>query len=318
MDGTAGNVHPPRGAEAFAADVINGLSQPQKYLPSKYFYDARGSDLFEQICGLPEYYLTRTEMGLLQTHSSEIAACAGAGVALVEFGSGASTKVHRLLDALDRPRAYVPVDISGEHLRAGARAIDADYPDLAVWPVHADFTQPFELPKQVDGALCLGFFPGSTIGNFRRAAAQRFLADAHQTLGVGGALLVGVDLKKDAIILNAAYDDAAGITAAFNLNVLCRINRELGADFELSSFAHKAFYSEERGAVEMHLVSRAAQTVEILGHRFDFALDETIHTEDSYKYSVAGFVDMAVRAGWRAEKVWCDTDGLFSLHFLRA
>lgn len=317
MDGTV-DIHPPCGAAEFADDVINGLSQPQKSVPSKYFYDARGSDLFEQICDLPEYYPTRTEIGLLRTYAGEIAECAGTGVALIEFGSGSSTKVHLLLDALDRPRAYVPVDISGAHLRAGASAVDADYPDLDVWPVHADFTHRFELPIEVSTAPHLGFFPGSTIGNFRRDAALSFLADARQTLGAGGTFLVGVDLKKDADTLHAAYDDAAGVTAAFNMNLLRRINRELGADFDLGSFAHAALFNENRGAVEMHLVSKATQSVDILGHRFEFAPDETIHTEDSHKYSVASFTDMAVRAGWRAERVWCDPDELFSLHFLRA
>ena len=318
MDGVVENVHPPLGVEEFAVDVISGMLQPQKSLPSKYLYDARGSDLFEQICGLPEYYPTRTELGLLQRYAGEIAERAGADVALVEFGSGTSAKVHLLLDALDRPRAYVPVDISGVHLHAGARDVGADYPDLTVWPVHADFTKRFELPGQVRTAPHLGFFPGSTIGNFGRGAALRFLTDARGTLGAGSAFVVGVDLEKDIDLLNAAYNDAAGVTAAFNLNILRRINRELGADFDLGSFVHTAFYNEERGAVEMHLVSKVAQLVEILGRRFAFLQDETIHTEDSHKYSVAGFGDMAVRAGWRAEKVWCDPDDLFSLHFLRA
>ena len=318
MDGVVDNVHPPKGAEQFATDVIAGLSQTQKSLPSKYFYDARGSDLFEQICELPEYYPTRTEMALLQDRADDVAARVGADVALVEFGSGASSKVHTLLDALDAPRAYVPVDISGDHLRAGARAIAADYPALSVLPVHADFTTQFALPAGVGDALHLGFFPGSTIGNFTRRAAAAFMADARRTLGDDSAFLVGVDLKKDRAILDAAYDDAAGVTAAFNLNLLTRINRELGGDFDLSAFGHRSFYNESRGAVEMHIVSGKSQSVALLGQRFEFGAEETIHTEDSHKYAVAEFADLATDAGWRPEVSWCDADDLFSLHFLRA
>ncbi len=318
MDALVADIHPPKGAEQFAADVIAGLSQPQKTLPSKYFYDTRGSDLFEQICELPEYYPTRTEMALLRDRASDVAARAGADVALVEFGSGASIKVHMLLDALDAPRAYVPVDISGDHLRAGAKSIAADYPGLAVLPVHADFTTQFALPPEVGDAVHLGFFPGSTIGNFTRDAARAFLADARRTLGDGGIFLVGVDVKKDQATLHAAYDDAAGVTAAFNMNLLVRINRELAADFDLDAFGHRAFFNDERGAVEMHLVSRKPQSVELLGQRFDFRADETIHTEDSHKYGTAEFADLAAAAGWRADEVWCDPDELFSLHLLRA
>ncbi len=318
MDAQLEGVHPPRGAEEFAADVLDGLSQPQKRLPSKYFYDARGSDLFEQICELPEYYPTRTEIALLRTYATEIADRTGEGVALIEFGSGASSKVHVLLDALKSPRAYVPVDISGDHLRAGARAIEIDYPGLAVLPVHADFTTRFMLPREIRAVPHLGFFPGSTIGNFTREAAQLFLADARHTLGEDGAFLVGVDLKKDARILNAAYNDAAGVTAAFNLNLLARINRELDGDFDLASFVHRSSYDDERGAVEMYLVSGKAQSVEVLGRRYDFRPGETIHTEDSHKYGIDEFIDLAVAAGWRSDRVWCDADRLFSLHLLHA
>ena len=318
MHGLADDIHPPKGAEQFATDVVAGLSKPQKTLPSKYFYDARGSDLFEQICELPEYYPTRTEMRLLRDRAGDVAGRVGSDVALVEFGSGSSSKVHILLDALDSPRAYVPVDISGDHLRAGARAIAADYPALTVLPVHADFTAQFALPAEVGDALHLGFFPGSTIGNFTRRAAATFMADARLTLGDDSAFLVGVDLKKDRAILDAAYNDAAGVTAAFNLNLLARINRELDGDFDLDAFSHRSVYNEPRGAVEMHLVSRRAQSVELLGRRFDFVADETIHTEDSHKYEVGEFADLARQAGWQPETAWCDADELFSLHLLRA
>ncbi len=310
-------VLPPAAAEAFGADVLSGLARPQKSLPSKYFYDARGSDLFEQICELPEYYPTRTEIGLLHAHAADIATAAGRRAALIEFGSGASSKVRKLLDALDRPQAYVPVDISGDHLHNGAAAIAADYPGLSVLPVHADFTRPFALPE-TGAATKLGFFPGSTIGNFTPSAALRFLIDARQSLGPGSCFLIGVDLKKDPAILHAAYNDRAGVTAAFNLNLLRRINRELGGDFDVDAFAHRATYNSDRGAVEMHLVSRRTQRADVLGQSFDFAVGETIHTEDSHKYTTAEFQDLARGAGWHARYVWCDPNDLFSLHFLVA
>jgi len=301
----------------FAADVIEGLSRQPKQLPPKYFYDVAGSTLFEQITRLPEYYPTRTELDILRDHGSEIAAIVPPGAALIEFGAGAATKARLLLQHC-RFAAYVPVDISGEFLNAQAAMLRQDFPSLEVAPVTADFTAPFALPQAVAALPKVGFFPGSTLGNFEPQEATAFLQSARQILGPGALLLIGIDLEKDDDRLHAAYNDAAGVTARFNLNLLVRINRELGGNFDLSAFTHRATYDHARHRVEMHLVSRKAQTVRIRGNSFAFRSGESIHTESSYKYSLARFTQLARGAGWHPRLVWTDRDRLFSVHALEA
>jgi len=304
-------------ADSFLDDVLEGLAQSQKKLSSKYFYDERGSQLFDDICELPEYYPTRTETGLLETHAEEFAALIGANASVVEFGSGSSTKIRILLDALETPAAYIPVDISREHLLESAKALAGSYPDLPVVPIAADYTQPFDLPEVSGEAARIGFFPGSTIGNFTRDAAVDFLRAAATDLGADNGLLIGVDLRKDEGVLHAAYNDAAGVTAEFNLNVLRRVNDELGGDFDLDAFSHDARWVADKGRIEMHLVSDRDQRVRVDGHSFAFAAGESIHTEDSHKYDVDEFQTLAAKAGWRAFRHWTDEDELFSLHYLR-
>lgn len=303
--------------EDFRAAVVEGLSQPQKRIASKYFYDERGSKLFEQITHLPEYYPTRTETALLRTHAAEYAELIGPHASLVEFGSGSSTKVRILLDALATPSAYIPIDISRNHLIESAKGLAEAYPELRVVPVAADYTQPLELPEIPDEVVRIGFFPGSTIGNFSQTEAVDFLRNVATELGTGNGLLIGVDLRKDAAILHAAYNDAAGVTAKFNLNILHHINRELGADFNTDGFTHDARWQPEKGSIEMHLVSRRKQTVRIDGHVFEFAEGESIHSEDSHKYTIEEFHALAAEAGWRAYRHWTDSDNLFSIHYLR-
>ena len=302
----------------FARDLVAGLSARPKRLPPKYFYDATGSHLFERITELPEYYLTRTELGILADHAKEIAAFVPAGAALIEFGSGSSAKVRLLLKEMPRLGAYVPVDISAEFLDEEAARLRREFPRLNVVPVAADFTHPCDLPRSLGARDLAGFFPGSTIGNFEPDAARELLRLARRLLGSGATFVVGVDLVKDRRVLERAYDDAAGITAQFNLNVLARANRELGAKFDLSAFAHLAFYDQERSRIEMHLVSRVAQSIRVLGRSFAFAAGESIHTENSYKYTVEAFSTLAVQAGWRCASVFLDADALFSVHVLRA
>ena len=304
-------------SDNFRDDVLQGLRQSPKRLPSKYFYDERGSQLFDDICELPEYYPTRTEMALLRTISSDVAALVGEGATVIEFGSGSSTKIRILLDALDDPLAYVPVDISREHLLVSAKDLAGSYPDLRVVPVCADYTQPFDVPEIAGEKVRAGFFPGSTIGNFTRADAISFLRAAASDLGHNNGLLIGVDLRKDVDRLHAAYNDAAGVTAAFNLNLLERINRELGGDFDVDAFAHDARWIPEPGRIEMHLVSEKAQDVTLAGETFHFEAGESIHTEDSHKYDVAGFKALAAEAGWDSIECWTDADELFSIHLLR-
>jgi dimethylhistidine N-methyltransferase len=302
--------------EEFRIAVLSGLARPVKAIPSKFFYDAEGSWLFEQICELDEYYLTRAETEILSERASAIASVLPGGVALLEFGSGASVKVRLLLDTLDRPACYVPIDISREHLLAAAESLSRDYPELAVSPLHADFTRPFRLPKMLPNGPRLGFFPGSTIGNFHPAEATRMLARLADRLGSAGWLLIGVDLKKDPRVLHAAYNDSAGITAAFNLNLLARINRELGGTFDLDGFQHLAVYNAEAGRVEMYLTSRCAQTASVDGRVFRFRAGENVHTENSYKYSLSEFRDLAAATGYLPVAVWCDSRALFSVHLL--
>lgn len=304
------------GTASFAADVRAGLAARPKRLPCKYFYDEEGSRLFERICELPEYYPTRAETALLADIAGEIAELAGPHARVIELGSGASHKVRLLLDALDRPAAYLPVDISREALIEAAERIAAAYPAIRVTAICADYTRPFAVPAvAAPPGRPLAFFPGSTIGNFPPTEARRFLALCARLLGRDGSMVIGVDLKKDRAVLEAAYNDAAGVTAAFNLNLLARINRELGGDFDLPAFGHRAFYDAAIGRIEMHLVSRRAQRVRIGGDEFAFATGETIHTEDSYKYAPVEFQALAQAAGWQPRRVWTGA-GLFSLHYL--
>lgn len=302
---------------AFASDAIAGLAQQPKQLSPKYFYDAAGSELFEQITRLPEYYPTRTELGILRAQAVNIAAIIPDNAALVEFGAGATTKVRLLLDACEFA-AYVPVDISGDFLNAQARGLRKDFPRLQIYPVTADFTAPFALPDQIKKMPKVGFFPGSTLGNFEPHEACRFLRSAREILGQGAQMLIGVDLEKNERVLYDAYNDAAGVTARFNLNVLVRINRELGGNFDLSGFAHRAIYNRERHRIEMHLISKKPQTVRIQGRSFAFRTGESIHTESSYKYSLDRFTALAKGSGWTPTASWTDPDGMFSVHALVA
>ena len=302
---------------AFLDDVRVGFAKPQKALSPKYFYDAAGSALFEDITRLPEYYPTRTEIGILDARGPEIGAMLPAGAALVEFGSGSTVKLRRLLDNLADLAAYVPVDVSGDFLVAQAAALRMDFPDLRVEPLIADFTQDFDLPTTLDGLPRAGFFPGSTVGNFEPAEAEALLRRFARILGSGAHLIVGVDLVKDVGVLEAAYDDAAGVTAAFNLNLLTRINRELAGRFDLPSFAHRAVFNVAASRIEMHLLARQAQVVRVGSETFAFAAGETIHTESSYKYTLETFRALAERAGWTWLTAWTDPQGLFSVHALR-
>ena len=294
----------------FLADVISGLSLPQKALPPKYFYDDAGSRLFERICRLPEYYLTRAELALTRAHIASIARFAGKGCELVEYGSGESLKTRLLIRAL-RPSAYLPVDISEAALRGAVGRLAREFPWLRIVPVNGDFSRPIELPASRSRRIV--YFPGSTIGNLTPEEAHAFLS---MTRGQAARMLVGVDLRKDANVLHAAYNDSRRVTAAFNLNLLARINRELGAGFDLRRFSHYAFYNAALGRIEMHLVSLRRQTVRIGKHRFAFDAGESIHTENSYKYSAEGFRALAARAGFAAKKLWMDRKGLFTLHGL--
>ncbi|HTT08258.1 MAG TPA: L-histidine N(alpha)-methyltransferase [Gammaproteobacteria bacterium] len=301
----------------FTHDVVAGLSRPQKVLPPKYFYDQRGSLLFEQICGLEEYYLTRTEIGLLERHAREIGVLLGGGCVLIEYGSGSSNKVRYLLNVMHGRVSYIAIDISRAHLLQSTAALAEIYPQVNVAAVCADFMQPFSLPAEFSPrGRRVGFFPGSSIGNFGPRDGMRYLRAVAATLGEGGILLIGVDLKKEKRLLDAAYNDRGGITAAFNLNLLARINRELAADFRLDGFRHHAFYDESRGRVEMHLISWFDQTVTVGGARFNFRAGETIHTENSYKYSIAEFHRLAARCGYIPVRVWTDERRLFSIHAL--
>jgi dimethylhistidine N-methyltransferase len=303
---------------AFAADVLKGLALPQKAIPPKYFYDAEGSRLFEAICELPEYYPTRTETALLRKAAAEIAAEIPEGAALVEFGSGASVKTRILLDAAPQTAVYAPIDISPEALAEAAAAIRRDYPNLAVAPLAEDFTTALDLPAETQGRPRMGFFPGSTIGNFTPPEAIRFLQGARRLLGAGAGFLVGLDLVKGVETLVAAYDDAQGVTAAFNRNLLTRINRELGGDFHLDRFVHRAVWNAEASRMEMHLVSLADQQVTVSGATFRFAAGETLHTENSYKFTVEGLETLAAGAGWRLDRVWRSDAPEFAVVLLRA
>lgn len=309
--------HVRRAHEQFRADVLAGLSRPHKRLPSKYFYDAAGSQLFDRITEVDEYYPTRTELAIMRRHAAAMAARCGPRCLLVELGAGSLVKVRLLLDELDRPAGYVPVDVSGEHLRGAANELAADYPTLAVHPVVADFTRPFELPP-VPASRRVVYFPGSTIGNFDPAEADELLARVARLVGPGGGLLLGIDLRKDPAVLEPAYNDARGVTAAFNRNLLVRINRELGADFDPLAFRHRAFYNRERSRIEMHLVSVTEQRAHVGNATFTFRAGETIHTENSYKYDLTELARRAAACGLHADETWTDPQGYFAVLYLTA
>ncbi|WP_285424488.1 ergothioneine biosynthesis protein EgtB [Pseudomonas sp. efr-133-TYG-103a] len=302
----------------FARDVLAGLSAPAKSLSPKYFYDAAGSDLFEAICETAEYYPTRAETGLLTRIAGQIAATIPEGAALVEFGSGASEKTRLVLDAAPHIAVYVPIDISATALNKAAQSLRQQYPTLTVAPQVDDFTRVLTLPKEADGHTRVGFFPGSTIGNFTDQQAVDFLHAAHDVLGENAHFIVGVDMVKDADTLVAAYDDAEGVTARFNKNLLTRINRELNADFNVDAFDHLAVWNAQQACMEMHLVSRQEQVVSVAGHSFRFAAGERLHTENSHKFTVQSFTDLAARAGWTVSEHWVSDAPEVALFSLQA
>lgn len=298
-------------------DVLSGLSSVQKMLPSKYFYDERGSQLFDDICELDEYYVTRTEAVLMTTCVSEIAEVIGPNALLVEYGSGSSIKTKLLLQNLRQPAGYVPIDISGEYLNQVGIGLRSEFPHIEVLPVAADFTKNFQIPatrSNVERKVV--YFPGSTIGNFQRHDALNLLQDMSDVAGQAGGILIGVDLDKDRDVLHAAYNDAKGVTAEFNLNVLSRINRELGGNFDVSRFDHKAIFNEHESRIEMHLISNCDQSVEVQGSTFKFAVGESILTEYSHKYTIDSFSRMALTAGLTARNVWSDPNEMFAIFYL--
>jgi len=304
--------------ESFRDAVLDGLGRTRKNIPCRFLYDERGSDLFEAICETPEYYPTRTEMGILNRHAGDIAKLIGPGASVIELGSGAGQKVRILLRALDRPLAYVGVEVSRETLKRASEDLAVDFPGLDVMAICADFLGPISLPAQFeqDKGRRVGFFPGSSIGNFTPQEATSFLANCRALLGTDGAMLIGVDLKKDPARLDAAYNDAAGVTAAFTLNLLERINRELKANFAVERFAHHARYESEVGRVAIHIQSLVDQIVTVAGQPIRFAQGELIHTEDSWKYTVADFQRLARDAGYQPLACWTDAENLFSVHYL--
>jgi dimethylhistidine N-methyltransferase len=300
----------------FRADVLRGLRSSTKELPCKYFYDEAGSKLFEQITELEEYYPTRTERAIMERHAPEMAGLLGSRCLLIEYGSGSSTKTRLLLDHLQRPAGYVPIDVSAKHLLHSARALAADYPHLEVIPLCADFTRPLTLPAPRNPvARRVVYFPGSTIGNLTPDEAIALFRQTASLCGPGGGLLLGADLQKNPRVIEAAYNDTQGVTAAFNRNILVRINRDLGADFDIEQFSHLASYDAVKGRIEMHLVSCRAQTVQVGGVPFSFATGESIHTENSYKYTVRGLTDLAVAGGFAVERVWTDERQYFSVSY---
>ena len=307
------------GRDRMLAEVLAGLRRRpgRKRLPCKYFYDAGGSRLFDRICELPEYYLTRTELAIMRRHAGEMAHAIGRRAVLIEYGSGSSTKTRVLLDHLAAPAAYVPIDISGDHLDQAARGISRAYPHVDVRPVCADYTAHVDVPDpDASAARRVVYFPGSTIGNFEPDDALSFLRGIARVCGPGGGLLIGVDLKKDPATLHAAYNDAQGVTAAFNLNLLARLNRDLGTNFDLGGFAHYAFYNPRKGRIEMHLVSQLPQAVDVGGKAIPFAEGESVFTESSYKYTLLDFARLATGAGFTPQMVWTDAERRFSVHYL--
>jgi dimethylhistidine N-methyltransferase len=302
----------------FRAEFIAGLKKQPKFLPCKFFYDERGSSLFDQICELEEYYLTRTEKKILQDNISEIVALCGPDCVLVELGSGNSSKTRLLLDHLPTPVAYMPIDISRAHLLRAAEAINGDYFPLEILPICADYNQPLKLPLPARTPKhTVFFFPGSTIGNFEPYEALAFLHRLAIACKPGDGLLIGVDLQKDYDLLHSAYNDSKAVTAAFNLNLLSRANREVGANFILNQFRHRAIYDEVNGRIEMHLVSQCVQTVNVAGEQIQFSRGESVTTEYSYKYRQETFRDLASRAGWQSKRTWLDERSLFSVHYFR-
>jgi dimethylhistidine N-methyltransferase len=304
-------------SSAFERDVVAGLARTPRSIPPKHFYDAAGSELFEAITDLPEYYPTRTEIALLKASAREIAELVPEGAALVEFGSGASTKTRILLDAASQIDVYTPIDISASALESAASSIRRDFPTLTVAPLHDDFTKALRLPEAASGRPVVGFFPGSTLGNFAPEEAAEFLTSARRLLGPDSGFLIGIDLVKDPRTLVAAYDDVAGVTAAFNRNLLHRINRELGGDIAVEAFSHQALWNAEQGRIEMHLVSKRDQVIRIAGQSFRLRAGETIHTENAYKFTLEGFSRLAASAGWRVEREWISADPAFALVCLR-
>lgn len=299
----------------FLSDALAGLRGEQKALPCKYLYDDLGSWLFEQICELPEYYVTRTELALTRAHAAELSAACGLGVAFVELGSGSSIKTRLLLHHLRAPAAYVPVDISRVHLLTAAEGLAHEFPDLPIFPVCADFTRPLP-PLELGADRTVLYFPGSTLGNFTETEAVALLRNLVDHIGEDGGLILGIDLDKDPAVLERAYNDARGVTAAFNLNVLARINRELGADFDVADFHHQAIYDPAHHRIEMHLVSRRDHTVQLGPEEIHFRSGESIRTEYSHKYSREQFSALAAAAGLRVRQIWTDPDGLFSIQYL--
>jgi L-histidine Nalpha-methyltransferase len=304
--------------EAFRADVLAGLSHPRKTLPSRWLYDRRGSELFEEITRLEEYYLTRTETAILRDHAEEMATLCGDGAVLLEYGAGAAIKSEILIDALRAPRLYAPIDIAADFLAETIERFRDRFPDLPVRPIITDFTVDFDIPADVPAGPRAAFFPGSTLGNLGPEDAAVLLGRMREHVGGGGKAMIGVDLRKDVETLIAAYDDKRGVTAEFNLNLLTRINRELGGDFALEAFAHEARWNERESAIEMHIVSLKPQIVSLAGSRFSFADGETIHTETCRKFDAAGFAFAAQRCGWRVEKLWSDPAQLFAMFGLSA
>jgi len=305
------------GQDEFLAQVHAGLARRRRSIPPKFFYDATGSALFERICETPEYYPTRTEAGILAAGGEEMAALLGTACALLEFGCGSAVKTPALLRHFDDGALYVPIDICRPQLDASALRIAELHPGIRVRAVCGDYTELTHVPgAREHGGRRVIFFPGSTIGNHTPSQARRLLQHAARLTGPDGAMLVGVDCKKDHGLLNAAYNDAAGVTAAFNLNLLARMQRELGAAVERDGFAHYAFYNPLRSRVEMHLVSRRDQVIDLPGAGYRIGAGESIHTENSYKYAPAEFQDLARSAGWTADKYWTDADGLFAVHYL--
>ncbi len=304
------------GDDEFAAAILDGLSRPHKTLPCRFFYDARGSELFEEITRLPEYYPTRVEMAILEQNAGAMTGTIPSGGVLVEFGSGSSRKTEILLQQLPQLSTYVMIDVSSTALHEARTRLAARFPFLEVLPIVGDFSRPIALPAHLAKRHKTGFFPGSTIGNLTPPEAAHLLRVFRDALSPGGRLIVGVDLKKDARTLVLAYDDAQGVTAAFNLNLLARVNRELGGTLDLAAFKHKAIYNPREGRIEMHLQSMRDQVATVCGRRFRFGAGERIHTENSYKYTISEFEDLARSAHWQPRRVWTDRDSLFSVHEL--
>jgi dimethylhistidine N-methyltransferase len=311
------HIQPPD-ASVFMRDVLVGLGRKQKTLPSKYFYDQEGTRLFDKICGLDEYYLTRTETNIMEENIGEISDLLGTGILLVEFGSGSSVKTGILLDNLDTVSGYIPIDISQEYLNSAVMRLNHIYPSLSVYPILHDYTLPVSLPALPGNSSgIIAFFPGSTVGNLHPGEAVRFLRNIRRMVGETGGLLIGIDLKKDPSILHRAYNDSAGVTEAFNKNILVRVNMELGGNFRTDLFKHYAFYNPAHGRIEMHLVSLRRQTVRIRDNEFFFERGESIHTENSYKYSICEFGIMASRAGMKIRKIWTDQLELFGVLYMK-